>query len=1040
MHRGPKTLTALAILIAVLLAAPCQAQEEYFGKNKVQWKDFDWEFLQTPHFDIYFYQDSYKLAKFSAAVLESALVVISDQLNYRIKKRVPVFIYKSPNDFQQTNITNQLLGEGTGGFTEVFKNRMVMPYNGSYEDFRHVLHHELTHAVTFDMLYGGAIGSVLTSRSLFQMPLWLSEGFAEYSSRNGWDYWADMVMRDAIISGYAPNVEYLGGYLAYKEGQLAIKYIVDTYGIEKVGELFKKGKVYLAMDKAMKRSIGLNQKEFSENFLKYCRKLYWPEIARRSEAKEIARQLTDHTKDGSYFNERPAFSPAGDRLAIFTDKTDYTEIVVISTVDGELLSRVVKGSRSADLESLHSYVSGLSWSPDGENLAFMSQSKGEDALRLANVRKKKVYKRYKFGFNAMLSPSWGGENGNSIVFTGVRDGQSDLYMLDLTTEKLKQLTNDFYEDQEPSISPNGKLLVFASDRPSADASDPSDIMNLEYGTYNLYTYSLETGEIQAITSGYDSKRYPTWSPDGSKICFVGSYNGIDNLYIVDTNDLCPFPITDILTNTAAPSWSPKGDAIAFSSFNRAGFDIFLLKNIKPIANGPDSLEKTVFAAGTMDELLTKPAVDLDEVTDTSKTVDRKSEEAGSGDNGFEDFVFRSGDGSEMFADEDDADTSGMAPQGIADSLYSKREDGEYDTKPYKAKFSPDLVTGGLSYDTFFGLRGQSFLVISDYLGNHQFFLATDLVNAIDQTNFQFFYLNSSHRIDWGLGIFHMKNYFIDPIDRLFSDRVYGLASTVAYPFSKFSRLELSLSHMFIDRKYYDPPYDDSDNKITTSELSWVTDNILWGITGPVNGKRYKVTVERTLNIYTKSIDYWAVQFDFRKYYHFAKQYGIAFRAAGGVSGGNNPKNYYLGGTSNWIGSAEPGLDVYGVENLYFSKVVTPLRGYNYYEVQGSKFAITNFEFRFPFVEYFAVRFPLPIVLSRMRGAIFLDVGAAWDENELFKGATTDGPFRLVSIKSGFGYGARVNLGFVVMKFDQAWKTDLNQVSEPKYYFSLGAEF
>jgi outer membrane protein assembly factor BamA len=246
--------------------------------------------------------------------------------------------------------------------------------------------------------------------------------------------------------------------------------------------------------------------------------------------------------------------------------------------------------------------------------------------------------------------------------------------------------------------------------------------------------------------------------------------------------------------------------------------------------------------------------------------------------------------------------------------------------------------------------------------------------------------------------------------------------------------------MFIDRKYYDPPYDDSDNKITTSELSWVTDNILWGITGPVNGKRYKVTVERTLNIYTKSIDYWAVQFDFRKYYHFAKQYGIAFRAAGGVSGGNNPKNYYLGGTSNWIGSAEPGLDVYGVENLYFSKVVTPLRGYNYYEVQGSKFAITNFEFRFPFVEYFAVRFPLPIVLSRMRGAIFLDVGAAWDENELFKGATTDGPFRLVSIKSGFGYGARVNLGFVVMKFDQAWKTDLNQVSEPKYYFSLGAEF
>jgi hypothetical protein len=395
MMRKTLTSIALTILTALILAVPISAQEEYFGKNKVQWKDFDWKFLQTPHFDIYFYQDSYRMAKFSAEVLESALVVISEELNYRIQNRIPIFIYKSPNDFQQTNITNQLLGEGIGGFTEMFKNRMVVPFNGSYEDFRHVLHHELTHAVTFDMLYGGAIGSVITRRSLFEMPLWLAEGYAEYSSRHGWDYWADMVMRDAIISNYAPPVEYLGGYLAYKEGQLAIKYIVDTYGIEKVAELFKKGKVHVTMDKAMQRSIGLDQKEFSEEFLKYCRKLYWPEIAKRSEAKDVARQLTDHTKDGSYFNEHPAFSPSGDRLAIFTDRSDYTEIVIISTVDGELLSKLVKGSRSADFESLHSYVSGLSWSPDGKSIAFMSQSKGEDALRLVNVKNGHVHKNYR---------------------------------------------------------------------------------------------------------------------------------------------------------------------------------------------------------------------------------------------------------------------------------------------------------------------------------------------------------------------------------------------------------------------------------------------------------------------------------------------------------------------------------------------------------------------------------------------------------------------------------------------------------------------
>lgn len=1036
-----KVTVILAVMTAILMVSSAGAQDEYFGKNKVQWKNFDWEYLQTEHFDIYFYQDSYELAKFAAEVLESSLVIISDQLNYRIKKRIPAFVYKSPTDFQQTNITNQLLGEGTGGFTEMFKNRMVMPYNGSYEDFRHVLHHELTHAVTFDMLYDGAIGSVLTKRRIFQMPLWLAEGYAEYSSRYGWDYWADMVMRDAIISGYAPPVQYVGGYLAYKEGQLAIKFLTDTYGIQKVGELFAKGKIYISMDKAMKRSIGLNQEEFSENFLKYCKKIYWPEIARRSEPKDIARQLTDHTKDGSYFNERPAFAPSADRIAIFTDKSDYTEIVVISTVDGEELSRVVKGSRSGDLESLHSYVSGLSWSPDGKNIAFVSQSHGEDALRLVNVKDKDIYKTLKFGFNAMVSPSWGGADGNTIVFTGVRDGRSDLYKLDLATEELHRLTNDYYEDQEPSISPDGRLVVFASDRPSPNSTDPNAVTSLEYGTYNLYTYDLQTGEIKALTTGPDRKRYPSWSPDGNKLCYVGNYNGIDNLYILEMDSLKSYPLTDILTNVAAPTWSPRGDAIAFSSFGKAGFDIYLLKDPTPIADSPESLEKTVFYAGEMDKLLIKPSDKPHAEPDTTEAGDLATSPADEETDDFQDYVFRSGVDSNYPDDEEDQEPRELPDLAPEDSIYGKDEDGEYHVKPYRAKFSPDMVTGGLSYDTFFGLRGQSFLMFSDYLGNHQFYLATDLVNAIDQTNIQLFYLNNTKRIDWGLGGYHTKNYYIDPVDRLFSDRVYGLAGYAQYPFSKFSRVGLDISHMYIDRRYYDPPYDDSNNKITTAELSWVTDNILWGVTGPVNGRRYKVMFERTLNIYEQSIDYYAVQFDFRKYYHFAKRFGIALRAAGGVSMGGDPKQYFLGGTSNWIGSALPELDIYGVENLYFSKVITPLRGYNYYEVQGSKFGMANVEFRFPFVDYFIVKFPLPIVITQMRGAVFLDVGAAWDENVLFKGATSsNGPTRLTGIKSGFGYGMRVNLGFMVMKFDQAWKTDLNRVSAPKYYFSLGAEF
>ena len=354
----------LLTLLLVMVAAAVGAQETYFGKNKVRYKDFDWNYIQTRHFDIYFYEDAYETAKFAATVLESAYEKVTRELHYVIQRRVPVFIYNSHNDFQQTNILSSLIGENTGGFTETFKNRVVTPFDGSYEDFRHVLHHELTHAITFDMLYGGAFSSLVARQRLFEVPLWLAEGYAEYSSRHGWDYQSDMWVRDATINGYLAEPDYMLGYNAYREGQALVKFIADKYGQDKIGQLFKKGRIYLSMNKTLKQVLGVDQKELYKEFAKEMKRRYWPEIAERSEIEDVAKKLTDAAKDGSYFNEKPVFSPEGDKIAMFTDRSDYTEIVLISAEDGKLLDRLVKSSRSGDMESLHSYVSGLSFSPD----------------------------------------------------------------------------------------------------------------------------------------------------------------------------------------------------------------------------------------------------------------------------------------------------------------------------------------------------------------------------------------------------------------------------------------------------------------------------------------------------------------------------------------------------------------------------------------------------------------------------------------------------------------------------------------------------
>lgn len=144
-----------------------------FGRNKVQYRSYTWYYIQTTHFDIYFTEEGAKIAEFTADAAETALASIQRKMNYRINNRLSIILYNSQNDFQETNIIDENLSEGTGGFTELFKNRVVLPFTGSYKLFRHVIHHELVHAVMNDMFYGGSIQNIISNNISIRFPLWL---------------------------------------------------------------------------------------------------------------------------------------------------------------------------------------------------------------------------------------------------------------------------------------------------------------------------------------------------------------------------------------------------------------------------------------------------------------------------------------------------------------------------------------------------------------------------------------------------------------------------------------------------------------------------------------------------------------------------------------------------------------------------------------------------------------------------------------------------------------------------------------------------
>ncbi len=1092
------------LLLAILIFLPFDGntRETYFGKNKVRYKDFEWSYIQTKRFDIHFYEDAYQTAKFTSTVLESSYVEICRELNYKIQKRIPVFIYNSHNDFQQTNIISSLISEGVGGFTEAFKNRIVVPFNGSYEDMRHVLHHELTHAVIYDMIYGNLFSSLLSKRRLFNLPLWYAEGFAEYSSRHGWDYFADMFVRDATVNNYLAPPEYLGGFLAYKEGQALVKFIADEYGEDKLGMILQKGKIHLTIGKAIQQSLGISMKKLWKDFSKEMKRRYWPEIAIRKEVEEIAKKLTKAREDGSYFNVKPEFSPEGESIAFFTDKSDYTEIVLMSAETGQITKRIIKSQRSADLESLHSFVSGLSFSPDGQAIVFVAKSKGKEALYFHKISKNKTYLKKIFDYYNIISPVWS-PDGKKIAFSALSGTNRDIFVYDIEKDLVTQITDDQFDDLYPSWMPQSDRLIFSSDRYHPQNTNQYTNSSLyyvegayrpggfEYGVYNLFEVNLSNNEIKHLKVGSGHNKYPRVSPDGKKVAFISNRNGIDNIYVAYTDTARYFALTDIISGVHSLSWGPDSDQLTFSAFSQGSFDIYILEELVPVGDN-GMLSPTDFILGKYDLLKDAESIDSldnDETNDSLKieelvtsdsaaksdTLLLAATDSDTGDSltsteaedsvitetGIYDegYVFVAEDKPQerdsLFIDIEDDPAGGtavflpMEEPAYFDSIAPPLENGEFKINEYKTKFTPDYAGGGFSYDTFFGLRGQTYFVFSDYLGNHQLYLATDLVNTIDQSNLQIFYFYKRMRTTIGGGFFHTKNFYLDFDQVFFSDRYYGFQLLASRPFSTFSRVELTISQSFIDRQYisypsnYTGPFKaDRNDKVTTFDFSYVTDNILWGLTGPVNGKRTKITFTKSVNLIgSNEIEFSAIEFDFRKYWHFNKSYSVALRFSGGHSSGRTPRLYYLGGTTNWIGTTSLDPKIYEVENLYFHTNVTPLRGVDFYGINGSRYGLFNFEFRYPMIDYFVMRFPLRLALSRVAGAIFYDMGAVWNGDN-FKGAeTVNGQTRLKDIKTGFGFGMRANLGFLVLRYDLAWSTDFYDVSDkPRHYFSLGADF
>ncbi|MFZ5517377.1 MAG: peptidase MA family metallohydrolase [Candidatus Zhuqueibacterota bacterium] len=1023
----------LWLLMIGVMMAPGESSGQYFGKNKVQYNTFHWQYLQSEHFDIYFTDGGESIAEFAAEVAEESYLQLKADLRYEIVDRITLIVHNSHNDFEQTNVDLNAPEESVGGFTEFFKNRVVVPYEGEWEKFRHVIHHELTHAVMLQMVYGAGVQSIITGMARLQLPLWLIEGLAEYESR-GWDTESDMYIRDATLNGYIPPVDYLYGFMAYKGGQSVLYFLSQKYGGEKIGELLGKVKVNKSFERGLKQAIGVDTEDLTKKWHMYLKREYWPDIADRKEPEEFAKKLTDHTKWRNFVNSGPALSPKGDKIAFLSDRSGYFDIYLLSAIDGKVMDKLVSGQQTADLEELHWLRVGISWSPNSKFIVFASKAGGNDALNIVNVKEKQITRQIEPDLDGVFTPSWSPQ-GDEIAFMGIKHGQGDIYIYNLKTDSLTRLTNDVFSDFQPQWSPDGKRIVFVSDRGDCiheeQWSQEVKVHEHQYRNHDIYTVNIESKQLERITATPWLEASPVFSPKGDRLAYVSDESGIYNVYIYDMQSRMNFPITNVITGIFNLSWQGDGNKLAFASFYNAGYDIYLLRNPLKISPGTVQLEETNFIAKNKHLRETRYAQSL-------RPRLRKGKEGE--DNVFRNFVF------DKNFKEGNVKVDEPKKTVFLDSSDYKFTSGDYKISKYKIKFSPDIIYGNANYSQFYGVQGMTQIALSDVLGNHRINIYTNLFYDLRNSNYEATYFFLPQQTDFGIGAYHYAyHYYIYDYGIGWArDRYYGANFFMSRPFSKFKRVNSSLTWLNIDREFlqWDTNYTEK-RRLLLSGVSLVNDTVLWGETGPENGNRYSIGLTYSPDIGANSINFLTMKMDYRKYLKIGRDYNFVFRLTGGLSEGSQAQQFFLGGTSGWLNyKTRNGLRVSDMDDIYFSSFEVPMRGGFYYERTGNRFFINNLEFRFPLIRYFLMGWPLPIGFQNIRGVLFADTGAAWNGSNFKGSSSTDGGWpALHDIFLGYGFGARMNMGFFVFQFDVAWSSDLaNYTNGPYYYISLGPEF
>ena len=949
-------------LLVILLGCALPAEAQYFGRNKVQYETFDFKILQTEHFDIYYYDSEASAARMAARMAERWYTRLSRVLDYQMTSRQPLILYASSVHFRQTNAVSGTIGEGTGGVTESFKRRIVLPVGGTLADTDHVIGHELVHAFQFAMTGADSQGSSGNGMpSALRLPLWLIEGMAEYLSIGPVDAHTAMWLRDAAAREQLPTIDRLDDpdFFPYRYGQAFWAYAAGRFGDGIVRRIFLAA-ARNGIPEALKRVLATDAKTLSAEWHASVLEDYGPVLAATMPAAQMPKPLISEAGEGGELNLGPRLSPDGSHVIFLSERDLFSIDVFLADANtGEVIRKLVSTAADPHFDSLQFIGSAGGWHPEGRQFAFGAIRAGQPVLSIIDVEGDTVREIELSQLDEVFNPSWS-PDGQRIAFSALKGGFTDLYVYDLRSDALRRLTTDPYSDSEPAWSPDGRSLAFATDRFT------TDIDRLSIGDLRLASIDVSSSTVRQLAPAEGGKHIsPQWSPDGRSLYFIGDASGISNLCRLDvasgrverlTN--VQSGVSGITARSPALSVASKSGRLAYTLFTDDQYWIMTTEaaSVAAAADGPPA---TMNAAAL-------PPIQRDDSLVAALLED---------------------------------DLTGLPPAAV-----------EFASAEYKPSLSLDYMgqpSIGVGYDAFGGYVGGGISAFfSDMLGNHQLGATVQASGGVRDIGGQVVYLNRSRRwtlggaveyIPYRFGSFGQALTEIDGqpvlveqtlVERQTSSGVTGIA---AYPLSRVARIEFSagarhigfsrelqtsifspVTGEFLGEETEDLPSGDGLT-LGTGGAALVYDTSIFGATSPILGRRFRVDFSQSAG----SLTYSTVLADFRQYFMPFRPFTLAFRGLHYGRYGGDAEDFRL--QSSYLGYAEL-VRGYEIGSFEANECRPGPSGQCqvFDQIVGSRMLVGNAELRFPLWGAFGgddFYGPLPIEM-----ALFADAGVAWDRN------------------------------------------------------------